>query len=1363
MKNKQNFGIGIIFVIILSFNVYAVTLSDQGTDVKLNNGSTLELGNLSVKIYDNATSGGLIFSQNFTNAIINGSWNVMLTNVSLEYGKDYYKDYIINGDDLSFDSQNRIMFTSPLGVISSEDILDSGIYDVDIYNISYSKIQSCFANEILKYVDGNWTCSNETNIQWNITTSYYLVNNSGVLIVNETILNQTIDARSANSDTNRSDADILLVASVYNETYIITSVNSSWKTNATDQLALINNIIEDNVSWNESYADSLYLGIGDQRYNETDLIDSMYNLSLSDVSNNLGNWSADKSDYYNTTQVDSIVTSLNDSWKTNVSDQLTLINAITQDNVSWNESHANTLYLNKTDQRYNETSLIVSVNDSWKTNSSNQLTLTDSMDNLSLSDVSDNVGNWSADKSTYYNKTEINTISDTINSSWKANATEQLTLINSMDNLSLSDVSDNVGNWSADKSDYWNTSTNLNLTNNVSVDNFFGNLNFSYVENVPDFSLTSNLINYLGNWSDDKTNYYNKTEIDTISNTINSSWKANATEQLTLINSMDNLSLSDISDNVGNWSQDKSDYWNTNTNLNLTNNVSVYLTGNVSADNFIGLINFSYIENVPEYSLILNLVSYLGNWSADKTKYYNTTQVNTIADTINSSWKSNASAQLTLINSMDNLSLSDVSNNIGNWSQDKTKYYNTTQVDTIATSVNNSWKANATEQLTLINSMDNLSLSDVSDNIGNWSANQSRYMLNDGDTATGNYTFNNTLLHIDSTNDRIGIGTDSPGAKFEVKGLTATENQLLFLRNNESTRYYLGVNNITEGQDFFIGGNSGDSFFITAGGYVGINDSNPTSTLDVRGSVNFDGRLTLDTSITGSGTSNFYINMHHGSAGTQEKYTQLIQQDGAFSIRPLNDDGSLNNTALTIENDGNVGIGTSAPSAKLEVKGNVSLNNTLYVTESGKVGIGTTNPSHELNVIGDVNITGDLYVNSSSVYLGDKKLSNENGELQYDGKNVTPAGMIVIFNGSCPTGWTEVEATRGRYVVGTPLGGTNGSMVGTALTNGENREVGKHSHSVDPPSTASGTQSASHTHTTDIGSHSHDHGYYNGGGNTGGAYATDSDHTGADTGEYTKRAAAPNAWRSYDDIRSTDIGDKTSGIQSTSHTHTTDISSFYSATNGTTDGTNAPYIQMTYCQKDPGSDYAEWIESDEQIEVGMIVSVDKTFDNKVVKTKTEYDNTILGIVSTKPGWIIGHETKTTVKLALAGQVPVKVTLHNGEINRGDVITSSSLEGYGMKATEDKRIVGIALSELNNNSKNIYKCEESLCGTIKILLDLSWKNSDKLLEKIEETQISILDLKQKKDSEILELKQENEIKQNQIDELIRRIEKLENEK
>lgn len=42
------------------------------------------------------------------------------------------------------------------------------------------------------------------------------------------------------------------------------------------------------------------------------------------------------------------------------------------------------------------------------------------------------------------------------------------------------------------------------------------------------------------------------------------------------------------------------------------------------------------------------------------------------------------------------------------------------------------------------------------------------YMLNTGDTATGNYTFDTNTLHIDSTNNRVGIGTTSPTEKLDV-------------------------------------------------------------------------------------------------------------------------------------------------------------------------------------------------------------------------------------------------------------------------------------------------------------------------------------------------------------------------------------------------------------------------------------------------------------------------------------------------------------------------------------------------------------------------------------------------------------------
>ena len=36
--------------------------------------------------------------------------------------------------------------------------------------------------------------------------------------------------------------------------------------------------------------------------------------------------------------------------------------------------------------------------------------------------------------------------------------------------------------------------------------------------------------------------------------------------------------------------------------------------------------------------------------------------------------------------------------------------------------------------------------------------------------AAGNYTFGTNALFIDDTNDRVGIGTDSPGRKLQVKG-----------------------------------------------------------------------------------------------------------------------------------------------------------------------------------------------------------------------------------------------------------------------------------------------------------------------------------------------------------------------------------------------------------------------------------------------------------------------------------------------------------------------------------------------------------------------------------------------------------------
>ena len=65
--------ISVLFTwIILLGCVSAVLVSDQGTDVKnKTTGQLLELGNLTIRIYNASSGGNLIFDQTFTDVIAN--------------------------------------------------------------------------------------------------------------------------------------------------------------------------------------------------------------------------------------------------------------------------------------------------------------------------------------------------------------------------------------------------------------------------------------------------------------------------------------------------------------------------------------------------------------------------------------------------------------------------------------------------------------------------------------------------------------------------------------------------------------------------------------------------------------------------------------------------------------------------------------------------------------------------------------------------------------------------------------------------------------------------------------------------------------------------------------------------------------------------------------------------------------------------------------------------------------------------------------------------------------------------------------------------------------------------------------------
>ncbi len=73
-----------------------------------------------------------------------------------------------------------------------------------------------------------------------------------------------------------------------------------------------------------------------------------------------------------------------------------------------------------------------------------------------------------------------------------------------------------------------------------------------------------------------------------------------------------------------------------------------------------------------------------------------------------------------------------------------------------------------------------------------------------------------------------------------------------------------------------------------------------------------------------------------------------------------------------------------------------------------------------------------------------------------------------------------------------------------------------------------------------------------------------------------------------------------------------------------------------------------------------------------------YDSKVIGIVSTAPGFVLGWSGGTRV--ALAGRVPVKVSMNNGSIQIGDALVSSDVPGYAMKATKPGMILGYAIED-----------------------------------------------------------------------------------
>ena len=197
-----------------------------------------------------------------------------------------------------------------------------------------------------------------------------------------------------------------------------------------------------------------------------------------------------------------------------------------------------------------------------------------------------------------------------------------------------------------------------------------------------------------------------------------------------------------------------------------------------------------------------------------------------------------------------------------------------------------------------------------------------------------------------TSDGKVGVGTTSPQTKLHIED----SNPFLTLRGNNTSYTNAGIQ--------LISGNASNSRGLGVFHYVENSD------------VEWFAGLPY------SSNDAYVINRNTG-------YTVPSSQSSPPGK------GASQGRLLTINSSGNVGIGTDSPSTKLHVNGTVRVNNEVQftnnqmriyrssndmrlrtgssdrmtITSTGSVGIGTTSPSHKLQV------AGNIYANAGQIYI----------------------------------------------------------------------------------------------------------------------------------------------------------------------------------------------------------------------------------------------------------------------------------------------------------------------------------------------------------------------------------------------------------
>lgn len=143
-----------------------------------------------------------------------------------------------------------------------------------------------------------------------------------------------------------------------------------------------------------------------------------------------------------------------------------------------------------------------------------------------------------------------------------------------------------------------------------------------------------------------------------------------------------------------------------------------------------------------------------------------------------------------------------------------------------------------------------------------------------------------------------------------------------------------------------------------------------------------------------------------------------------------------------------------------------------------------------------------------------------------------------------------------------------------------------------------------------------------------------------------------------------------------------------------------------------GADLAENYTSTQALDKGEVVMIDRNNPEGVLRSAGQYETSVLGVVSTTPGFVAGGYTQDSYPIALVGRVPVKISTENGPVRIGDYLTASSIPGYAMRATQAGRALGRALESFDETtavtcpSQGLGNSPTTKCGSVMMFVNLT---------------------------------------------------------